>query len=234
MIVAHASTPRSIDKLVEEQVSRWLAEERRRKEERATPEPARPVVTLSRQAGASGTDVARLVAERLGFSLWDRELLRDAAAHVHASERLLDELDERDVNPVQDLLGGVLMGDALTEYAYVQQLLRSFSTIARQGGAVIVGRGAQFALESHPALRVRIVAAHDARVRAIAAARGLPERDARHEVERIDRERLAFVRRHFRRDAADPGAYDLVLNTTSLAPASAADVVVAAYRAKFR
>jgi cytidylate kinase len=230
--VSHPS-PRSVDKLVEEQVARWLEQERRRKAERVTPVPIRPVVTVSRQAGARGTEVARLVAERLGFRCWDQELLHRLAEEGPVSERLLSEVDEHAANVVQDLLGGVLMGDEFTQYAYVEKLLAVFSALARSGSAVIVGRGAQFALESHDAFRVRIVCATDARVHTLAGSRGLAERDARKEVERIDKERLTFVRNHFRHDAADPSAYDLVVNTTRIAPQVAAEMIASAYRIRF-
>jgi cytidylate kinase len=49
----------------------------------------------------------------------------------------------------------------------------------------------------------------------------------------MDSERLAFIRQYYRRDAADPSAYDLLLNSSTLSFEQAADVVAAAYRTKF-
>jgi cytidylate kinase len=56
---------------------------------------------------------------------------------------------------------------------------------------------------------------------------------ARAEIDRLDRERLGFIRHHYHRDAADPSAYDLVINASTLPLEAAAEVVVSAYRSKF-
>jgi cytidylate kinase len=190
-------------------------------------------VSVSREAGARGTELARCVAQRLEFRLWDQELVHRIAEESGASETLLRAVDEHARGAIEDLLAGVLMGDASTETEYLAQLIRVIHAIAQHGSAVLVGRGAQFVLSASTALRVRVVAPLDARVRNLAAARGLAEREARAEVERVDRERVNFVRHHYKRDATDPSAYDLVINSATLPFERAADVVVSAYGAKF-
>jgi cytidylate kinase len=80
---------------------------------------------------------------------------------------------------------------------------------------------------------VRVVAPLEDRARVIAGTRGMADREARAEVERIDHERIAFNRHHYKRNITDPVLYDLLVNTGSFPLESAADVVVAAYRAKF-
>jgi cytidylate kinase len=226
-------SPRSVSSLVEEQVRRFTTEERLRASERATPEPPRPIVTVSRQAGARGTELARLVAARLRFRFWDRELLHDVAARAPASEKLLGEVDERARNVVDDLFAGVLLGDANTEYSYRTELIQFVSAVAKRGSSVVVGRGAQFIVPPEAAFRVRVVGELGDRVRNIGSTRGLSQRDAHRELVRIDRERLAFVRHHYRRDAADPSAYDLVVNSSTFPLDAAADVIVDAYHARF-
>jgi cytidylate kinase len=222
-----------VNDLVEQQVQRWMAEQQKRAKERVTPEPPRPIVTVSRQAGTQGTDLARHVAEALGFRLWDQELVQAIAEQSGAPEALLRAVDERARSAVQDLLSGILMGDASTETEYLAQLTRLFHAIAHHGGAVVVGRGAQFVIPSEQSLRVRVVGPVDVRTRNLAAVRQLPEGKARAEVERLDRERLTFLQHHYHRDAADPSAYDLVVNVGGITLKGAADIVVAAYRAKF-
>ena len=226
--------PRSVDELVERQVHLWTMEQqRRRAQPSVTPEPARPVVTVSREAGSNGTRLARLVAERLGFRLWDQELVQRIAEQDRASEALFAAVDERARSAIQDLLAGILMGEPGTETEYLSRLLRVIHAIARHGGAVIVGRGAQFVLDASSVLRVRVVGPVELRIRELASARQLSEREGRAEVERIDRERLGFIRHHYHCNAADPSAYDLVVNTFAIPPQQAVDVVAAAYQAKF-
>ena len=61
----------------------------------------------------------------------------------------------------------------------------------------------------------------------------MADRQARAEVEHIDRERRAFIRHHFKRDAQEPTAYDLIVNTDSMSLERTADLVAFAYEAKF-
>jgi cytidylate kinase len=223
----------SVHDLVEQRVRQWLAEQRRRSSERSVPEPPRAVITISRQAGTEGAELARAVAEALGFQLWDQELVQRVAEEIGAPEVLLRSVDERARSAIEDLLAGILMGDASTEGEYLTQLLRVLHALAHHGAAVIVGRGAQFVLAPETALRVRVVAPIDVRVRKLASSRKLSDAAARSELEKIDRERLQFVRHHYRRDASDPSAYDLVVNVGTISASAAVEVIVAAYRAKF-
>lgn len=224
--------PRNVRDLVEQQVQRWMAEQRERSRESPLPEPPRPPITISRQAGTEGTELGRRVAEALGFRLWDQELVQRVAEQNGAPEALLRAVDERARNAIEDLLAGILMGDLSTETEYMAQLMRLFHALAHHGRAVIVGRGAQFVLAPDAALRVRVVGPVDVRLRNLAA-RGLSESAARAELERLDRERLHFVRHHYHRDASDPCAYDLVVNVGSISLSGAAEIVAGAYRAKF-
>jgi cytidylate kinase len=220
--------------LVDEQVKRWLAEQEKRKAQpRVTPEPPRPLVTISREAGANGTSLGRIVAKKLGFELWDQEIVHRVAEEKGAPEALFAAVDERARSRIVDLLAGILMGDVGTETEYLASLGRVFHSIAEHGSAVIVGRGAHFVLGPSEALRIRVVAPLEDRVRVIAGTRRMSEREARAEVERIDNERTTFNRHHYGRNIADPVFYDVVVNTGSFQLDSAADVVVAAYRAKF-
>jgi cytidylate kinase len=225
--------PASVQDLVEQRVQQWMAEQRRRSREHPVPEPPRAVITISRQAGTDGTELARAVAEALGFQLWDQELVQRVAERTGAPEVLLRAVDERTRNVIEELLAGILMGDAATEGEYLAQLMRVFHTLAHHGDAVIVGRGAQFVLAPESALRVRLVAPVGVRLRKLASSRKLSDAAAQSELEKIDRERLHFVRYHYHRDASDPSAYDLVVNVGSMSASAAVEVIVAAYRAKF-
>jgi cytidylate kinase len=225
--------PRSVNEMVEYQVQRWMAEQQKRVAERRSLERRPPIITISREAGALGTSLGRAVADQLGFRLWDQELVQRIAEQSGASETLFRAVDEHARGAIEDLLAGILLGDSFTEKEYVAQLMRVVHAIAQHGSAVVVGRGAQFVLTPDAAFRVRVIAPIDARVRNLASARGLSEREARAEVERIDRERLGFVRHHFQADGADPHAYDLVVNSATIPLAEATGLVVSAYHAKF-
>src|SRR5580704_4124216 len=95
---------RGVDELVDRQFKRWIEEERRRAHPSVVPEPARHSVTISREAGSNGTALARRIAAKLGFRLWDQELVQRIAEKGGASETLFAAVDERPRGAIQDLL----------------------------------------------------------------------------------------------------------------------------------
>jgi cytidylate kinase len=93
---------------------------------------------------------------------------------------------------------------------------------------VIVGRGAAQILPAESTLRVRLVAPMEWRVGAMSQKLGVSREEATRQVERIDRERIGFVRDHFHKEAMDPRQYDLVLNSSRFSIGACADLIVEA------
>lgn len=224
-------SPRSVDAIVEQQVQKWLAERARARGD-GVPRPA-PVVAVSREYGARGAELARLVAERLGFACWDQEILHAIARRTHTSERLIAAFDEHHRASILETVRSMTSGGPLSSSEYFRELARLVHSIATHGAAVLVGRGVQFLLPPDQVLRVRVVAPLEARIRGLAERRGLTELDARAEIATVDADRAAFMRDHYGREVDDPTAYDLVVNTGSVPLDAAATIVAAAYEARF-
>src|SRR5690606_5459277 len=90
------SMSRSIEQIVNQQVLRW--EEQRAAAQRASrppPEVSQPVLTISRQFGALGGDVGKLVARNLGYSFYAQELVHEISKHAHVRRKIVESLDER-------------------------------------------------------------------------------------------------------------------------------------------
>jgi cytidylate kinase len=222
---------RTIDSMVDEQVRRWhLREEERRREELAKP---KPLVVLSREFGTQGAEIGQAVAEELGFELWDQELVHEIAEKSGAPEKLVASLDERSRSALEDLIAASLSGEKSTRFEYVAQLRRVIHTIERHGAAVVIGRGAQFIVEPESALRVRIIAPLDERVKSYAARKEMSREAARKRILEVDHDRKLFMKQSYGKDLGDPSHYDLVLNRAGFSNEAAAAIVVAAYRAKF-
>jgi cytidylate kinase len=215
--------PRTIEQLVEDQVRLWNLPRLRPPEER----PA-PVVTVSRQHGAGGTEVARRLCEEIGVDLVDHEIIRRIAASTRLSERAVEELDEKDHELLAEWLMSLADPRHLDPFSYRQHLTHLVRTITRAGGAVIVGRGAHLILSAQEALRVLVVAPLGHRIDVIRRREGLTERAARERIARVDGEREAFLRRHFHAAFADPTLFDLVVNAGDMGVAAAVTAVKAA------
>jgi hypothetical protein len=219
--------PRQIDAIVEDQIKRWLVQDARPR-----PERRRPIVTISRQFGARGAHLARLVADALGFHFWDRELLVEVAYRAHAPVEAITALDEHRRNPLEPLTASAV-ATPVTTTEYRAALELAIRSIADRGSAIVVGRGAYCLVPPDGALRVRVVSDLGHRVADFMRRRGLDEATARAEIAETEADRRAFVKELYGRDVDDPAGFDLMVNTGTLTLEQARDVVVAAYRAKF-
>ena len=192
------------------------------------PERALSFVTISREAGANGEEVARLVGQRLGWEVLDRNLLDQMAEHFREPRGWLDIVDETPNNWAYDVVGAWLDRQLIPHEKFVAQLSRVVRTAARRGHLVFVGRGAQFLLPRDKLLAVRIVASERYRVAQIMASEALNEVAARQFMHETDEGRRKFVKRFFRQEIADPHVYDLVLNTERCGISGTAAQIVAA------
>src|SRR5262249_43319546 len=99
-----------------------------------------------------------------------------------------------------------------------------------QGNCVIVGRGAPHLLPPETTLRVRLVGDLPDRIAALGKDLGVSPEEAARQAEKLDRERDAFVRRHFHKDPAGPQHYDLLLNSSRFSVAECAELIIEALR----
>lgn len=177
-----------------------------------------PVITLSRELGSRGDDVARAVAERLGLRLVGRELINRAAREAGAPEVALAEIDEL------GLLGIKPSPQALSLYRQtVEAIIRE---LAEAGNLLLVGRGGQVVLRERPqALHVRVVAPRAQRIALVQERCGVPADVAAARVAASDRARAGYLQRHYNVRWDDPCLYDLVLNMAHLPVSAAVDLI---------
>jgi len=190
--------------------------------------PPAYTIAFSRQCGTYGAAIAREVGNRLGWAVYDSELLQHIANDMGIHHKLLASVDERQENWLADCLEGFLTVPHVSPTAFFHKLMKTMLTLASHGNCVIVGRGATKALPAETTLRVRVVAPLKHRIEAVEQELGLSQKDASARVAAVDRERDGFVESHFGIEPADPANYDLVLNAASFTAKEGADVVIAA------
>jgi cytidylate kinase len=220
-----------MEKLIEQQIRRWALEVQAARAAARGPRPAAgsPIITVSRQLGSGGTEVAEIVARRLGFQLVDREVIRLVVEESGVRKDLVATLDERTRSGIETWVDGVLHSRIFTSEDFVRSLGRVLITVARTGSAVVVGRGANFILAGDPGLHVRTVAGKEHRIRRLMRLHEIPLEEARERVESTDRNRTEFVERYLHRHIDDPTAYHVVLNLEEIGIDRAADVVIDLY-----
>jgi cytidylate kinase len=191
-----------------------------------SPQPHALAIALSREAGTQGTCVAREVGTRLGWAVYDHELLEQIAQDLGVSTNLLKSVDERRESWLQEVFQTFLQIPHVSESAYVQHLIKIILALGSHGDCVIVGRGAAFILPAATTLRVRLMAPWRYRTAAMSEQLGLPETEASREVKAIDHERDSFVESHFSKSPADPRNYDLILDFRRFGVTGCAQLVV--------
>lgn len=189
-----------------------------------------PFVAISREHGAGGSEIANVVGRRLGWEVFDKNLLESVANRCHTSPDLLELVDETAANWVYDVLGTWLDRVLIPHEKYVTQLYQVVLAAARRGKAVFVGRGAPFVLPREGGLTVRVYAPMDYRVEQVAAAEGLSSAEARERIQQIDKGRRLFVQRYFHQAIDDPHVYDLLINVARLGREGAVEQILVALR----
>ena len=227
-----------IEDLVKKQIALYRAYDIRAEHEQRTGRGKEgklsygPYLLISREKGAGGSTVGQLVGKRLGWQLFNNEIIDAIAEKAHVRRGLVESLDERDQATIQDVVRRLLHPPAIETRGYLVHLQEILLTLGHQGDVVIVGRGAGCILPSRFGLRVRMVAPIEERVRRIASHENLSLKAARAEVERSDRERARFSRRYFGQDAADPSNHDVTICTAELTVEAAAEIVMTALEQK--
>lgn len=187
-------------------------------------------IALSRERGSEGSAVARAIGTRLGWAVYDRELIEKIAAETGLRRELLESIDERQAHWVADWLQSFTSPKTVTDVEFTRHLRETLLALSAHGNCVIVGRGATAVLPEDTTLRVRIVAPLDIRVERVRKELGLTKQDAAKQIRETDERRAEFVRTRFLKDVADVHQNDLMLNTARLSMTQCAELVIAALR----
>lgn len=200
------------------------------------------VISISRQVGTAGEEVAQAVAHRLGFRVIDYQVIQDAAQEAGVSPetvsesehtpslmtRLLEALARNPSMPVAAWADPVPLAASplytSTDYRkFVEDVMRE---MADQGSCVIVGHAAQVILrERLDTVRVLVTGSNSYRARRIKTGMGIDEKEALKIIEKTDHERLDYFRRFYETGWLTPCTYDLCLSTDHLNPEQAADII---------
>jgi cytidylate kinase len=183
------------------------------------------IVTIAHVTGSGGPEIGTAVAGRLGYRYVDREMLSAAATKYGVQEDRLTQLDETKPSLFERF-------DVETRQ-YITVLQSALLDVAEQDQVVINSRGGQILLRGVPhALRVRVIAPFDLRVRRVMnkmagqMSESVDFRTTAEMVRRSDQEKFGRMRYLYDVDWGDSALYDLVLNTERLSVDAAVDVIM--------
>lgn len=195
-----------------------------------------PFVTISRQAGAGGHDLADGLMERFvahenktlfgGWQIFDKrlcELVAADSAYTHS----LDELMAEEYRSRTDEFFHQILTSSVDQRAVAERAFRVVRAVASVGKAIIIGRaGSEVTRDMSGGIHVRLIAPEPVRIHGVMKYYGIDEKAARSESRRLDEARARLLKTHFKVDIEDPARYDVVFNTGRIPIDSAVDAVV--------
>lgn len=182
------------------------------------------IITIEREYGSGGGEIAQLLAKQLGWKLWDQLLTEEIARLAECPKSVVEVREER-TDPLyyrlfKSFLRGSYEGSINAHKLKVvdsESILRFTQRVvehaAKRGNSVIVGRGSQHFLRNRAdALRIFLYAPRENKVRRLLA-RGKSEKDAEQLVDTVDQERADFIQKYFNVEWPDRAIYHSMINT---------------------
>ena len=177
------------------------------------------IVTIGRQHGSNGHDIARMLAQELGYACYDKEIVDTAAENSEFSKEILHSYDEKRVSPyivpVPHYLG--LNESFRLNMQVASAQFDAIRSLAERGDGIFVGRCADYVLRKEPQLvRVFIMADEDFRIRTMMARQGLDEAAARKLIRQVDKDRASYYRYYTDQSWGERENFDLILNSAKV------------------
>jgi cytidylate kinase len=217
------SPDRSFDKFIQQIVEKWgnLPDA-----DKSSDTSRITVVTVSSEPGSGGQVIARSIAGKMGYDLFQRDIIREIADRADIGASVIESLEKERLSGIEDFIATLVSRRYLWPEMYLEQLMKVISVIGKHGRAVIAGRGANFILPPNERLSIRVVAPMDLRVQNISRLLNISEDEARKRVIMKEAKRKAFIRKSFNADIADPINYDLTFNTEFIRYEAAVEAVL--------
>jgi cytidylate kinase len=182
------------------------------------------IITVEREYGCGGGEIAQLLARQLGWKLWDQLLTEEIARLANCPRAVVEAREERQDPLYYRLFKSFMRGsyegslnapklNLVDSETIVKITQRVVQHAAEKGNSVIVGRGSQHFLKNRPdTLRVFLYAPRETKVRRLLR-RGKTEKEAEELVDTVDRERADFIQRYFHVEWPDRDIYHTMMNT---------------------
>jgi cytidylate kinase len=177
-----------------------------------------PIITISRQLGSWGTDIARLLCKNFHYQCLDKESLEEAFGEYGIPKESVERYDEKKPG-----FWDIFKTDKARYLHFMKGAIYEF---AGKGNCIILGRGGQVVLGGLPGvLHVRVTAPMEKRVERIMKRHECDKRHAVKIIHHNDHERAGFHRFFFDCNWEDVNLYELVINTGSFSAETAANLI---------
>ena len=182
------------------------------------------IITIEREYGCGGGDIARLVADHLGWKLWDQNLTEEIARLANCPKAVVETREEKNDPLYYRLFKSFMRGsyegainapklNLVDSETILKITRRVVEHAAEQGNCVIVGRGSQQFLKTRPdTLRIFLYAPREDKIRRLLG-RGKTEKEAEELVDTVDHERADYIQKYFNVEWPARVIYHAMMNT---------------------
>ena len=195
------------------------------------------VITISRQFGAGGITLGKTIAESLGYTFADSDILQRVAKEANVSTHWVESFEKEAGSKLSRMISSMVskrwlervLADErgyLDEQIYLDYLILIIAQFADEGDVVILGRGSQYILNDHPdAVHILLVNEFENRVKFMMDRYDMSRKKAERTVVNEDRRRVSLYKRLGKSVYENPQLYHLVLNMGRLELETARDMV---------
>ncbi|MEJ2164259.1 MAG: cytidylate kinase-like family protein [Desulfobacterales bacterium] len=213
----------------------WEQKRLKASERKAAPTEIPPAICFSRKIGVGALEVADILAKKIKFRVADREILEAIAADNKLAAKTVAFFDERYPGKMVELTSLLFGEKSFIMSDYLRNIISAIFAMAETGSTIFVGRGVHLFLPRDRVLAVRFISSDEHRINRLSRILGVDVKAAATVLKKSDKAQREFFRKAFGRKEATPYEFDLVVNFDYLKrPASAAAIVAAAFREKFK
>ena len=182
------------------------------------------IITLSREYGSGGRYIGKLVAEKLGIKLYDKEFVAKLAEETGLSSEYIEN-NEQKRGALEALNNGYYSGLSNSDELFIKES-ELIKEVANENSCVIVGRCADFILkENKNVFKVFVYSNMEDKVKRATDIYGLDKNKAEKEINRINKLRANHYKYYTEKDWNNPENYDICINSDSLGVEKAADLI---------
>lgn len=193
-----------------------------------------PDITIARDPGSGGKIVARKIAKRLGWQVFDDDLMIKLSKDLGIPGTEIAHVDEHGRSWFADIFHSIFNPAYVSDVRYITHLKKLLSRAAKTDDLVILGHGANLILPADKCLRVRITASFKNRIDNTYKYEKKSSREiAKAWVIKVERQYNQFLRQYFGVNPHNPWNYDIVISTDYLSLDQVADLIIKAYKTKF-
>ena len=185
-------------------------------------------IAVSREAGARGASIARRVGLRLGWQVYDQELLEYMSQDAAARQEIVENLPAPCLEWIARRNAALGQTCGMDERSAVYPLAQIVLALAARGEAVLIGRGAGCILPRESTLNVRVIAPLPDRIAYMGQWLRLTTAEATARVTSRDERRADFLCKHFGQTPSEAHQYEMLLNSSALGEENCAELIARA------